>query len=173
MKNGARYIVTTRWGTFSLDEGAYQDYLRGALWITWEPGQKRRERVKEESAVPPHTSEQAITLRELANRYGFIHTLHSIGIHNTEPPYVERFADISIDELTLSVRSSNGLKRAGVHTFGKLFALMQKDNGIKSVRNLGEKSVREITQIFFEECYSRMLPYEKAVYWEIYSTDSK
>ena len=27
MKNGARYIVTTYWGTFSLDEASYQDYL--------------------------------------------------------------------------------------------------------------------------------------------------
>ena len=33
MKNGARYVVTTHWGTFSLDEGSYQDYLAGRLWI--------------------------------------------------------------------------------------------------------------------------------------------
>ena len=38
MKNGARYVVTTHWGTFSLDEGAYQDYLAGTLWICWTPG---------------------------------------------------------------------------------------------------------------------------------------
>ncbi len=166
MKNGARHIVTTRWGTFSLDEGAYQDYLRGDLWITWEPGQKRKERVKEESAVPPHTSEQALTLRELANQKGVLHTLHFIGVSDAAPPYVDRLSDISIDELTLSVRSSNGLKRAGATTFGKIYGLMQRDNGIKSVRNLGEKSVKEITDIFFEESYLRLLPYEKAIYWD-------
>lgn len=33
MRNGARYVVTTHWGTFSLDEGSYQDYLAGKLWI--------------------------------------------------------------------------------------------------------------------------------------------
>ena len=38
MKNGAKYVVTTHWGTFSLDEGAYQDYLAGTLWICWTPG---------------------------------------------------------------------------------------------------------------------------------------
>ena len=31
MKNGARYVVTTHWGTFSLDEAFYQDYLEGKL----------------------------------------------------------------------------------------------------------------------------------------------
>lgn len=166
MKNGARYIVTTHWGTFSLDEGAYQDYLRDNLWITWKPGQKRKERVKEESVVPPHTSEQALTLRELANQKGVLHTLHFIGASNAAPPYVDRLSDLSIDELTLSVRASNGLKRAGANTFGKIYDLMQREYGIKSIRNLGEKSVNEITQAFFEECYLRLLPYEKAIYWD-------
>lgn len=166
MKNGARYIVTTRWGTFSLNEGAYQDYLRGNLWITWEPGQKRKEPIREEPAVPPHTSEQELMLRELANQKGVLHTLRFIGVSHAAPPYVDRLANINIDDLTLSVRSSNGLKRAGVHTFGRLFALMQRENGIKSVRNLGEKSVKEITRTFFEECYVRLLPYEQVVYWK-------
>ena len=166
MKNGARYIVTTHWGTFSLDEGAYQDYLRGDLWITWKPGQKRKERVKEEPAVPPHTSERAITLREQANNNGILFTLHSLGITDAAAPYVERLAGISIDELTLSVRASNGLRRAGAHTFGKIHDVIQRENGIKSIRNLGDKSVSEITQAFFEECYLQLLPYEKAVYWQ-------
>ena len=38
LKNVARYVVTTHWGTFSLDEASYQDYLTGKLWICWDPG---------------------------------------------------------------------------------------------------------------------------------------
>ena len=40
------------------------------------------------------------------------------------------------------------------------------ENGILSVRNLGQKSAKEIKQFFFEECYSRLLPYEKTQYWQ-------
>lgn len=44
--------------------------------------------------------------------------------------------------------------------------LLAMENGILSVRNLGQKSAKEIKQLFFEECYTRLLPYEKAYYWQ-------
>lgn len=68
--------------------------------------------------------------------------------------------------MNLTVRSSNGLKRANAGTFGRLRDLLATENGILSVRNLGQKSAREIKQLFFEECYARLLPYEKAQYWQ-------
>ena len=43
MKNGARYVVTTHWGTVSLDEASYQDYLAGNLWVCWIPGQTQQQ----------------------------------------------------------------------------------------------------------------------------------
>jgi DNA-directed RNA polymerase alpha subunit len=43
---------------------------------------------------------------------------------------------------------------------------MAMENGILSVRNLGQKSAKEIKQLFFEECYTRLMPYEKAQYWQ-------
>lgn len=68
--------------------------------------------------------------------------------------------------MSLTVRSSNGLKRANAGTFGRLRDLLATENGILSVRNLGQKSAKEIKQMFFEECYSRLLPHEKAQYWQ-------
>lgn len=68
--------------------------------------------------------------------------------------------------MNLTVRSSNGLKRAGVGTFGRLRDLPATEDGILSVRNLGQKSAKEIKQLFFEERYARLLPYEKAQYWQ-------
>jgi DNA-directed RNA polymerase alpha subunit len=68
--------------------------------------------------------------------------------------------------MNLTVRSSNGLKRANAGTFGRLRDLLAMENGILSVRNLGQKSAKEIKQLFFEECYARLLPYEKAHYWQ-------
>jgi hypothetical protein len=35
-----------------------------------------------------------------------------------------------------------------------------------NIRNIGQKSIKEIKQLFFEECYIRLLPYERAQYWQ-------
>ena len=73
--------------------------------------------------------------------------------------------DNSIDEMTLSVRSSNGLMRAGAGSFGKLYDLMS-EKGLRSVRNLGAKSEREIVQSFYKACYAKLTPTEQARYWQ-------
>ena len=167
MKNGARYVVTTHWGTFSLDEGSYQDYLAGKLWICWTPGKQEQPQSTATGYVPPNVTERAISLRDQADKSGILAVLHQLGVHDALVPYSSRLAGLSIDEMSLTVRSSNGLKRANAGTFGKLKALLSMENGIMSVRNLGQKSAKEIKQLFFEECYVRLLPYEKAQYWQM------
>ena len=165
MKNGARYVVTTHWGTFSLDEGSYQDYLAGKLWICWTPGKPTEQRESSEH-IPPHVTDRAVALREQADRRGILATLHQLGIHEALVPYSGRLADLSIDEMNLTVRSSNGLKRADIHTFGHLKERLEIENGLINIRNIGQKSFKEIKQLFLEECYQRLLPYEKAHYWQ-------
>ena len=166
MKNGARYVVTTHWGTFSLDEASYQDYLAGRLWISWTPGKPQEARQAPDGHIPPNVTDRAISLRDQADKAGVLPTLHQLGVHDALVPYSARLADLSIDEMNLTVRSSNGLKRANAGTFGRLRDLLAMENGILSVRNLGQKSAKEIKQMFFEECYARLLPYEKAHYWQ-------
>ena len=165
MKNGARYVVTTHWGTFSLDEGSYQDYLAGNLWISWMPGKPEQQQVTSDQ-VPVNVTDRAVTLREQADRNGVLPTLHMLGFHEVVVPYSNRLSELSIDEMSLTVRSSNGLKRAGIHTFGKLKERLEIENGLINIRNIGQKSLKEIKQLFFDECYARLLPYEKAVYWQ-------
>ena len=164
MKNGARYVVTTHWGTFSLDEGSYQDYLAGRLWICWAPG-KPEQKISSDH-VPMNVTDRAIALREQADKIGILETLRKLGIHEATVPYSTRFADLGIDEMNLTVRSSNGLKRANIHTFSQLYDRMQTENGLISIRNIGQKSLKEIKRLFFEDCYIRLLPYEKACYWQ-------
>jgi len=166
MKNGARYVVTTHWGTFLLDEASYQDYLTGNLWICWTPGKPQQPKQTVNCYVPPNVTDRAIALRDQADKTGVLATLHQLGLHDSLVPYSTRLADLSIDEMNLTVRSSNGLKRANAGTFGRLRDLMTMENGILSVRNLGQKSAKEITALFFEECYIRLLPHEKAQYWQ-------
>lgn len=166
MKNGARYVVTTHCGTFSLDEASYQDYLAGNLWICWAPGKPKQAQQTVRSYVPPNVTDRAVALRDQADKIGILATLHQLGVHEAPIPYSNRLADLSIDEINLTVRSSNGLKRANAGTFGRLRDLMEMENAVLSVRNLGQKSAKEIKQLFFEECYIRLLPYEKAQYWQ-------
>ena len=166
MKNGARYVVTTHWGTFSLDEASYQDYLAGNLWICWTPGKPQQQKQTASSYVPPYVTDRAVALRDQADKVGCLATLHQLGVHDALVPYSTRLADLSIDEMNLTVRSSNGLKRANIHTFGTLKEPLSDENGLLNIRNIGQKSAKEIKQLFFEECYSRLLPYEKAQYWQ-------
>ena len=165
MKNGARYVVTTHWGTFSLDEGSYQEYLAGRLWICWTPGKPDQQQSPSDH-IPVNVTDQAVNLREQADKIGVIATLQKLGIHEAIVPYSTRLADLSIDEMSLTVRSSNGLKRANIHTFGSLKERLGIENGLSNIRNIGQKSLKEIKQLFFEECYQRLLPYEKAHYWQ-------
>ena len=165
MEKYPRYEVQTKYGWFSLDEASYRDYQAGKLWITWPPEQVVVKNEREEA--PRNISKKALTLRDEANAEGIYATMEAhFGRIPVEPPDLPRLADLSIDELSLSVRASNGLMRAGVSTFGKLAAAMNQENGLFAIRNLGMKSEREIRMAYVEECYLRMLPYEKAVYWQ-------
>ena len=166
MKNGARYVVTTHWGTFSLDEGSYQDYLAGNLWICWTPGKPTQPQNTANGYISPNVTDCAISLRDKADKVGVLVMLRQLGIHDAFVPYSIRLADLSIDEMNLTVRSSNGLKRANIHTFGALKETMAIENGLQNIRNIGQKSIKEIKQLFVEESYVRLLPYEKAQYWQ-------
>ena len=60
----------------------------------------------------------------------------------TEELKSEKICDMSIDELELSVRSFNCLKRAGINTVGELTDKTPDD--MMKVRNLGRKSLEEV-----------------------------
>lgn len=54
----------------------------------------------------------------------------------------DKIMDTTIEELELSVRSSNCLKRAGINTVSELLSKSEED--LMKVRNLGRKSLQEI-----------------------------
>ncbi len=54
----------------------------------------------------------------------------------------DKIMDTTVEELELSVRSSNCLKRAGINTVGELVDKTEDD--LMKVRNLGKKSLQEI-----------------------------
>jgi DNA-directed RNA polymerase subunit alpha len=56
----------------------------------------------------------------------------------------DKILDTSIEELDLSVRSYNCLKRAGINTVGELITKTEDD--MMKVRNLGRKSLEEVDE---------------------------
>ncbi|HHV78032.1 MAG TPA: DNA-directed RNA polymerase subunit alpha [Firmicutes bacterium] len=61
-----------------------------------------------------------------------------------EEDNTSRLLEMPIDELDLSVRSYNCLKRAGINTVGEL--VEKTDEEMIKVRNLGKKSLEEVKQ---------------------------
>ena len=68
-------------------------------------------------------------------------------VEKEEDP-IDRVLEMNIDELELSVRSYNCLKRAGIQTVQDL-ASKSEDDMIK-VRNLGKKSLKEVKEKLIE-----------------------
>ena len=62
---------------------------------------------------------------------------------------------------------TNGLMRANAGTFGRLWELLSRETGLRSVRNLGAKSEAEIQKCFFDGCYLSLSPGEQASYWQL------
>ncbi|HKM16982.1 MAG: DNA-directed RNA polymerase subunit alpha [Firmicutes bacterium] len=59
-----------------------------------------------------------------------------------EEEVIDRLMEMTIEELDLSVRSYNCLKRAGINTIGELVRKTEED--MMKVRNLGKKSLQEV-----------------------------
>lgn len=85
------------------------------------------------------------TLMDAEKQCGLVDTLHSIFGKNIKVNvgFSKSACDASIEELALSVRSYNALRRANVSTLGDLIERLN-EGGLKSIRNLGAKSFREI-----------------------------
>ncbi|PSR21416.1 MAG: DNA-directed RNA polymerase subunit alpha [Sulfobacillus acidophilus] len=66
-----------------------------------------------------------------------------IGVEREEDKR-DRLLEMPIEELDLSVRSFNCLKRAGINTVGELTA--KSDEDMMKVRNLGKKSLEEVKE---------------------------
>lgn len=59
-----------------------------------------------------------------------------------------------IENLDLSVRVFNSLKRTGITTVGEVLELLEKgDEAVMSIRNFGEKSLEELRQKMLEKGY--------------------
>lgn len=106
------------------------------------------------------------TLYNSANENGFIATLHAVfkGAFAVKIPFSGKACAASVDELELSVRAQNCLKRAGIMTVEKLIDTAGSDELLK-LRNLGKKSYNEIKTKLLAFGYSALSESGKMNFW--------
>ena len=104
-------------------------------------------------------------LCDAAERFGVLLVYGMLAPGRVRIPYRSYMAEVSVDELNLSVRSRNGLMRAELFSFAQLNERLMSEDDIQNIRNLGAKSRAEIIGTFFTDCYSRLSAEDKAEYW--------
>lgn len=87
--------------------------------------------------------------RTLVELFGLARELnvHAEGIEIGPSPVDEQIAEslnLPVEDLELSVRSYNCLKREGIHTVGELVARSEED--LLDIRNFGSKSIDEVKE---------------------------
>lgn len=81
------------------------------------------------------------------------------------PIYLNRqMAETTIESLDLSIRSYNSLKRAGYSTVGDLAEAVAGGKNLKTIRNCGAKSAREIMEKLFLYQYNSLKPDKRDSY---------
>ena len=104
---------------------------------------------------------QGQTIMEIMNSIKGVKLREKYGGHFKFRMYVTRsMCDTSIEVLDLGVRSYNCLKRAGFSTVGDLVDAISGGVELKSIRNCGKTSVREIMEHLFLYQYNS-LPADK------------
>lgn len=111
-------------------------------------------------------SNYVMTLFESAEKIGLISTLAPFGNDiKIRIPLSQKFCDKSIDDMDLSVRASNGLKRSGAMTVRELTDTIMSEKGLDTVRNLGKKSISEIKTKLLYLAYNELNDKEKQAFW--------
>ncbi len=90
-------------------------------------------------------TEVAKALRKAEREVGLVETLHRVfgGNIAVSVGFSKAACDTPIEELALSVRSYNALRRAEIKAVGDLIARLNIGE-VKKIRNLGDKSYSEI-----------------------------
>ena len=128
---------------------------------------REHSKAKITAAPPIHVSDEAVALYNKAEKLGVWKLLQSAFPYEAfELPFKRRMSEVEIYEMNLSVRASNGLMRAGAKTLGKVAELVALPNGLRSIRNLGTKSEKEILRSFVELCYEKLNYREKLEFWQ-------
>ncbi len=138
-------VRKVNWTVGSARVGQSTDYDRVMLEI-WTDGTISPEQAMSDSSK--------IMIEHLRFIAGISEELLSVPIEQAEPVATvnSEAIDMPIENLDLTVRVFNSLKRTGVTTVGDVLELLEKgDEAILSIRNFGEKSLEELKEKMAEK----------------------
>ena len=107
------------------------------------------------------------TLIEGAEQFGIIQILGvTFGKRvSLAVPFSQRSYDMSIDEIDFSARANNSLKRGSVFTVGQIIEIINDEDGLKHIRNLGTKTENEIKTRILAFAYEKLSENEKKIFF--------
>lgn len=138
-------VRKVNWTVGSARVGQSTDYDRVMLEI-WTDGTISPEQAMSDSSK--------IMIEHLRFIAGISEELLSVPIEQAEPVATvnSEAIDMPIENLDLTVRVFNSLKRTGVTTVGDVLELLEKgEEAILSIRNFGEKSLEELKEKMAEK----------------------
>ena len=80
-------------------------------------------------------------------------------------PFTKRACEASIDDIEFSPRANNSMKRGSVFTIGEIIDIINDDDGLKRIRNLGTKTENEIKTRLLVYAYDRLTDNEKKMFF--------
>lgn len=109
--------------------------------------------------------QQCSTVKEIMRKYNGMELKETKGGRFTFQMYLTQdMKNTSIEALELGIRSYHALKRAGYNTIGELADAVSSGPVLKSIRNCGAKSEREIMEHMFLYQYNILSPDEQNEY---------
>ena len=101
-------------------------------------------------------TEQRQSLKQIMNSVEGVELIERRGGKFHFPLHMTaQMSETPLEALALGERSKNALKRAGYRTIGDLAKSLSEGMELKSIRNCGAKSIREIMeQVFLYQYYS-------------------
>ncbi len=88
-------------------------------------------------------------------------------------PIKQSVIDMSLDELDLSVRSYNGLKRANINNVGDIVNIIMSKGDLYGLRNIGAISNINIIETVLCLAYNRLNDTEKEEFWRNVINDNE
>ena len=80
-------------------------------------------------------------------------------------PFTKRACETQIDDIEFSPRANNSMKRGSVFTIGEIIDIINGEDGLKRIRNLGTKTENEIKTRLLVYAYDRLTDNEKKIFF--------
>ena len=107
------------------------------------------------------------SLIQATEQIGIIPTLYSVFGKTVavKVPFTKKACETEIDEIDFSPRANHALKRASIFSIGQVIDVINGEDGLKRIRNLGTKTENEIKTKVLAFAYGHLNDKEKRIFF--------